>query len=453
MPIVARCDAGTCRRVDLDLKPLHFPAFRGRVLVWATAADGGMQTRPRSVPVTRWRWRRQVSNGSSPLSVTRPVAFYGPAGPQIAVGSSDTATTGNHLLLSGAGLPTTSTWPDWPAPGLAATAFVGDQVLVFAANGADGGLYWQSNVPPRLRPAEGRTLSCSSGDGIATCPTETGKLHRISFAGPEVSTVDSGCPIDPQSGVAIIATRGDNTLISPNAPICVTRFQFVPPYAVVSTTSTSRSYGRAFASLGETDMKVWAAGADGGIWLVERKASLTEALLWDGGIVDGIAIALRQFRGNTTDNWAYWASADRRVHRAGEALPFTAEQAAVALTERVSTTPVLAFDVNSDGGAALFVSRNGAIAAYDADSLERVWNLEPGDAGIRGGRVDTEPIGIEHCGHHGGLLVPSSGDGSLYDFILDGAVFNWRFSRSRWCMAGRMPTNETILIFPFCVAD
>ncbi len=449
VPIVARCDAGTCRRVDLDLKPLHFPTFRGRVLVWATAADGGIQTRPRSIPVTRWRWRRQVSNVPNPISVTRPVFMDLLGG--IAVGSSDTATTGNHLVLSGEGNPASTTrWPSWPAPGASISAFTRRPTVAMFQ--ADGGWLWQMEQLPDRRPT-GRVLACSHANDLAVCMTDEAKLERVRGSPTDVSTVDSGCPL-PQPGDAFLGSVADNTHFSPGRPLCVTRFATFP-HPVESTTLTNGRYGRAFASVGEDQVKVLASGADGGLWLVQRVGfgpTLTEQLLWDGGIVDGVGESEIPIPA-LERSWTYWATADGRVHRAQHSATFGPEQvASERLTNRLSTTPVLAFDPN-DGGTALFVSTNGDIAAYDFESLLKVWSLPSGDAGIRGNRVDTDPIGIQHCARHGSLIVPSSGDGSLYAFILDGARFTWTSGRSSWCMAGRSPEGETITVFDHCITD
>lgn len=455
VPIIERCDAGTCRRVDLDLKPLHFPAFRGRVLVWATAADGGMQTRPRSVPVTRWRWRRQVSNVANPRSVTRPVLSRSPLplGGTIVVGSSDAVETGRLLSLFANGAVATPASAAWPNSGVAITSLTGASPAVVATAGPDGGAALWDDLTDTLVGVSSPIVTCATSEGVTVCVSESGHLERTySFGGLGSAGVGSGCPPGRASG--LYASRVDTALVFDGAPMCVARFDFLSPYPVLSTTSTTGQFGRAFAVLGGINLDLLGASADGGVWRVERSSPLTERSVWNGGVVDGIA-ALEVRDGSSIRTWAYWATDDLRVHRAEATVPFRFETvSSTQLPERISTTPVLAYDTNGDGGTAIFVSRNGAVSAFDADTMTLAWTLEAGDAGVRGGRVDTEPIGTEFCNSHGALLVPSSGDGSLYAFTLDGPTFTWRFANAvHWPMAGRTPENELGTPSPGCVRN
>jgi hypothetical protein len=445
-PVTQRCDAGSCWLAQLRLADVDFPAFRGRVLVWASGADGGTQTRPRAIPVTRWRWRRQVSGVPSPLSVTRPTATA--TGPfRIAVGSSDTTNTGRLLNLapSGVVLPIPSGWPQ----GLAASSLFGSRTAFF---GFDGGIIIDEFGTSG--PTSGRVQSCSAYQGLGVCATEHGGLEVTSSIGTmtQRSATDAGCSVSTSSALALGMTSG--AVVSEGAPVCL--LQLGPP--IVGTQSTANRYLRSFASL--PGQVLAAAGLDGGIWFIGAGPGLSERLAWDGGVVDGIA-AVRRLK-PMSSQWAYWATSDQRVHLArydDVGLPFGVApfrdqlSASERLPDRIRTTPVVAYDQQYDGGGVHFVTSAGAVVAFDADTLRTVWSLGAGDGGIRGGRVDTEPIGFEYCGRNGGLLVPSSGDGSLYSFILDGFAYTWRFPETPWAMSGRTPENQQAIVGGFCTSD
>ena len=263
------------------------------------------------------------------------------------------------------------------------------------------------------------------------------------------SSTDAGCPPSNSPRLALENLAG--AVISEGASVC--SVQLAIPAAIVSAQPSTTRALRAFAKLRGT---IAAAGTDGGIWYVPYSGA-PGTLGSAGEFVDGIAAETRSGLNNLER--AHWATADRRVHSARYdfvstgPMPFSSVSTANELLPgRSATTPVVAYDERLDGGSVLYVTRNGAVVAFDADSLRRTWTLEPGDAGIRGGRIDTEPIGFEYCDRHGGLLVPSSGDGSLYSFILDGPRFTWQL-RSPWAMSGRTPENDQSDFLGRCTSD
>lgn len=444
-PVTRRCDAGSCWLVDLPLAEVDLPAFRGRVLVWASAADGGLQTRPRAIPVTRWRWRRQVSAVPNPVSVTRPTTGYAGPNDKLFVGSSDTATTGRFLHLR----PNGEVYNPGRGPAAAARYAGG---YVSAANTPDGGVLWYGHASlssPLVFPTAGAPTTCVPSRWPVSrmvCLAEGNTLELLSFPGgvPSHTTVDAGCTIRERAG--LFTAPAGAVIVNDGTPICVSQLQ-----GSTQGVQTTGSYLRAFASESLGEIRLFAAGSDGGLWLISDRVSsspLEERLVWDGGLVDGIAVGLRQSPANST-TWAFWATADRRVHAAPSAALQDEATAPELLPDRVATTPVLAFGASSDAGSVFFVSRNGAVSAYDRNRFTRTWVLEPGDAGIRGGRVDSEPIAHHYCGRLGSLLVPSSGDGSLYSFALDDSRFEW----FPWSMSGSNPMNDETGCGPCCISD
>lgn len=434
-PVTQRCDAGSCWVVDVPLRELDFPAFRGRVLIWASGADGGLQTMPHAVPVTRWRWRRQVSGVPNPVSVTRPfVATAGGPNDKLFVGSSDTATTGQLMHLRPNG---TIYNPGRGPPG--AAKFAG--AYVSSVNTPDGGVMtylsssgsWSVSHP-------GRVTTCFSTLRGTVCGFEGNILERYNFG--SFISIDAGCPIREES--ALVATWDRRiVIVNDGMPVCAVQWPGEPP---VEPVSTMNSYLRAFAiNSGGASYLVLAAGVDGGIWRVVGDPS-SEALVWPGGIVDGIATSNRS--SSDFAAWAYWATADRRVHAASVSFQ-NEEVASQLLPDRLSTTPVLAFGYTNDAGSALFVSRSGAISAYDRQQFTRTWILEAGDGGIRGGRVDTDPIMHHYCGQFASLLVPSSGDGSLYSFVLDHVLL----SPGYWAMGGGSTDVSLTSNYLGCISD
>lgn len=438
-PVTQRCDAGSCWVVDVPLRELDFPAFRGRVLIWASGADGGLQTMPHAVPVTRWRWRRQVSGVPNPVSVTRPiVATTGGPNDKLFVGSSDTPTTGQFMHLR----PNGQIYHVGRGPPGAAK-FAG--AYVSSVNTPDGGVMTYMNSSGAWSVSHpGRVTTCFGtlgGVGGAVCGFEGNILERTQ--GAIFDSIDAGCPIREES--ALVATWWDRriVIVTDGTPICAVQSPGEPP---VEPVSTSGSYRRAFAlHYRGASYEVLAAGVDGGIWRVVGEPS-SEALTWPGDIVDGIATSNRS--STIFEPWVYWATADRRVHVAAPTFQ-NEEVASQLLPDRLSTTPVLAFGNADDAGSALFVSRSGAISAYDRQQFTRTWILEAGDGGIRGGRVDTDPIMHHYCGQFASLLVPSSGDGSLYSFVLDHVLLSTGF----WPMGGRWSDNTFVFSSTGCISD
>lgn len=439
--VTQRCDGGNCWVVDVSLRELDFPAFRGRVLIWASGADGGLQTMPHAVPVTRWRWRRQVSGVPNPVSVTRPfVATVGGPNDKLFVGSSDTATTGRFMHLK----PNGEIYHLGRGP-VGAAKFAG--AYVSSVNTPDGGVMtymnssgvWSVSHPGRVTACVGTINGTLRG---TVCGFEGNILERDNVT--SFFSIDSGCPIREES--ALVATWDHHILIvTEGLPICAVEWPGEPP---VQPISTMGAYHRAFAaSFGASyELDLLAAGLDGGLWRIFGGPS-SEALVWPGDTVDGVAMGVR----SSTDlaKWAYWATADRRVHAASTSSFQNEQVAAQLLPDRLATTPVLAFGYPNDGGSAVFVSRSGAISAYDRQQFTRTWVLEAGDGGVRGGRVDTDPIMHHYCGQFASLLVPSSGDGSLYSFVLDHVLL----SPIYWPMGGGTPDVTLTSNSLGCISD
>ncbi|MDP1918798.1 MAG: hypothetical protein Q8L14_21295 [Myxococcales bacterium] len=444
LAVTHRSDGGGSWRIDLPLRELQFPAFRAPVFVWATGTDGGVQTRPRSVPVTRWRWRRQVSAVPNPISVTRPaVGTWGVF--TIGVGSADGPTDGRFVNLGASG--NIRPLQQWPASG-AFIALTGAAPAMVGLNDSSGGAYLALYAPPdiQVRRSTGSPRACSTASTMTICANNFGWLNLEGFLGR--ADFFSGCPSPP---TAISVYIEGTVLFGSGEQICFMDIRGRPPTAR-PVSLTQNLYRPRFARDVGEDPRYFVAGADGGVWLVGRDAGVVEFELWGGGLVDGISICERRDAAQRGTKWSYWVTSDRRVHGAAVdtsdggisfAAPISSSQ---LLPAESSTTPVIAQPTAPSGlqGSLLVVSRTGAVSSFDLATLRTDWTLAAGDGGIRGGRVDTEPIGSTYCGHFGSLLVPSSGDGSLYSLILDGTSFAWEDQLEPWAMEGRTPQHNEV---------
>lgn len=434
IPVVGRCDAGACWQVELRLADLHFPAFRGRVQIWVSGADGGVETRPRSVPVTRWRWRRQVSGVAAPLSVTRPAAspLF-----QILVGSTDTPSSGRLVGLRADGAPLLGA----AFVPFATAAIGGVSTPDLLAVTTDAGAFTQ----PFSFPLDGPAHACTTAGTMGACVTASGQMAtREVSRHAEFPT----CGLRP---AGVLLARGDSALVTEGGPICVVRFAW-PQLFAFQTLQTAGRYRAPFVRDQVFDLQLVAAGADGGLWGVTRTSvGLVETLLWDGGVVEGVAAIGRRLQPPPAllTYWLYWFTADGRLHGAQyreEGQPLQVLQNEIISPDPAPEPPagmLVAQPTSGAGGstgAVVAVGRSGSVTAWELGSLRRSWHLAAGDAGVRGGRVSSGPVGHTICGRGGALLVPSLGDGSLYSFVLDGAEFTW--FADPWAMEGRSPQND-----------
>lgn len=449
-PVTERCDGGACWLVKLRLSELDFPVFRGRVLVWASGADGGVQTRPRSIPVTRWRWRRQVSGVPNPLSVTRPVAsdIAGAAG--ILVGSADTATTGRLLALSAGGQLLSFADP------VLAQNTRAVHTLAVSSNAVAVGLAGPSGASLRISTSE---VALDAGPPVATAAIGdlnlapplffvTSRAGVATVADSTYNSTFSGCEAPGRTASRIFVSSAVLTF-SPNEPLCVSSYQ--PPYAAQVT---SRAYTLAFAPTsitpGSSGFSVYAAAADGGIWWVSGTASSTvppgERLVWDGGVVDSIAISHA-----TTGAFAYWADADRVVRSAPLATTTLVPTSARAvLPSRVEATPVVVAVFNRpDRNSIGFVDPAGVVSVFRIPGLEPFWSLPSSGVGVQG-PVTAEPVFVDSCDRLGSLLIASKGNGSLYSFVGDLAAIT---GDDTWPMGGRSQGNQHALGRLYCVPE
>ncbi|MDP1921679.1 MAG: hypothetical protein Q8L14_35895 [Myxococcales bacterium] len=449
-PVTERCDGGSCWLVALWLGDLDFPAFRGRVLVWASGADGGMQTRPRAIPVTRWRWRRQVSGVPNPLSVTRPVASDIPGAAGILVGSADTASTGRLLALSAGGqalsfsdsvlaqntraVHTLAVSQNAVAVGLAGPSGASLRISGSSEIALDGG-------HPVASGATGDTLApplfvVATGTGVATVADST---FNSTFRGCE----------SPTRSTSRLMVSSSVLTFSPNSPLCVASLQ--PPHDVHLT---SQAYNVAFGptvfSPSSVSFSVYAAGADGGIWWVSGSAGSMvppgERLVWDGGLVDTIAVT-----NGTTGMHVYWADSDRVVRWAPtnptSLVPFAATG---RLPSRVESTPVIVAVFNRpDRNSIAFVDPLGGVAVLRIPGLEPFWSLPSSSVGVQGA-VAAEPVFIDSCDRLGSLLIASRGNGSLYSLVGDLPSIT---PYDSWPMGGRSQGNSHSASRLYCVPE
>lgn len=440
VPIVDRCDAGTCFHVDLRLRDVDFPAFRGRVFVWASGADGGMQTRPHSIPVTRWRWRRQVSGVPNPLRVTRAVSIWS----NIFVGSEDTPGTGRFLTLSTNGTVLTTNDPVYDQNTFGVVTIAGSSFTAF--NTSDGGFLYgpysaNASVPFRVVSAgmSDDTMLGLAGDGT------------VSFTHLNSNLLFPTCSSSGSRFVSMLPSEYQAVLFREAGPLCA-----FDPYGVPLTfASTIGSYlPRYLPFQSGRPMAVMAAGVDGGLWSIigSSVTSLVETLRFDGGLVDAVGSS-DPVLSTATGYQFFWVNADRSVQRADLAnnqgsvpsgtLSNISRPSSQLIPARTASAPLILFNRSvPNPGAMVVVDSSGALSSFDLSSLELRWVLPGGDGGVRG-RVDSDPIYLSLCSgpRLGSMLIASSGDGSLYSFVGDLESLPPHINSTAWPMGGGNSEN------------
>lgn len=442
VPVTERCDAGTCRRVDLLLRDLDFPAFRGRVLIWASGADGGVQTRPQSIPVTRWRWRRQVSGVPNPISVTRPVVSRTMGG--IVIGWKEAAGIGGLVVLRAAGGLVPVPYPELAQSTFAVTSLTEPEALVISLEGPDGGWVFESSTG--LTTLGSPIVSMGGANDSTLALGEDGTVRFIDFRGTQTSFTT--CAAMPGPFVSVSASKWQAALLQEAGPICT--FNQLSPPRIFS--STARSYLRHFVNYGRDNLGLVAAGVDGGLWSIDGvDGGLRELGQFDGGVVDGLVWGWNGFSAQRI----YWVNADRTVQRAdfsGGVFSNINSPSVARIPVRPLTSPVLVSHTSYPGvGSLVVVDSASNVSAFDIETLRLQWSLPAGDGGV-GGRVDRDPIYIETCAAQrlGSLLIASAGSGSLYSFVgdLQGLRSNYG-----WPMGGRSPENVHQDSISVCVPE
>lgn len=384
--VTARCDAGSCWRADLALAQLHFPAFRGSVLVWASGADGGVQTRPTPFPVTRWRWRRQISAVPNPIAIARPITSNG----TVLVGSADTMTTGRLLRLDGAGQLATAQPVGWTQ---AVTTLSGSFATGVGAFGPDGGAF-VSLGSVQLPISTSSTFVASGGAADWTAAmTERGQFAVFASLGTRFSVP---CPND--AGVPFVAFASSSSFtvgVAAGGPLCVLPTQ--PPFGIQQPLGTYRPPLIKVGAHQNLDLIV--GGETGGLWSILRvSGTISETLLLDAGVVDGVVLTTPA----TGAARMYWVGDDLRVNATAlNVSPLTStpmtrilgaiSTAPVPLARRARASPI-AVPAGAGTGSLYVVDGSGELTSRALQSLALEWRLEAGDGGIRGGTVDRDPI-------------------------------------------------------------
>lgn len=422
--VTSRCDAGDCWRTTLPLDQVRFPAFRGNVLVWATASDGGLQTRPRVVPVTRWHWRRTVAGVANPVRVTQPmIAEEGTPRNLIVVGTEDTRRTGRLRLFSAGGATRAWQWDSSTDAVLAVVSSVGNFAPWTALMRRDGGTVLERLDFPEqfwFSSEEVSLAGVQRDQQVAASESELFFRPRIeNYVQAPTMPLPPGCSRD--AGFSALTGAGRFFLLFPTAgPLCVvdsTTATGLPPNPEFNS---QRSYLPVF-SVNSPRAVIRVAGADGGLWTIPfwgTPVNFPEENFWDGGTVDGIV----EF-----ERTAFWVTADREIWTAPLAPQGPATRFAFRLPSRAKVNPVLLptheqFSVEQ--GTIVVVDEASSVHAISTERGTREWWVSGGDGGIRGGRVDTSPISVPRCAGLDAVLIPSSGDGSLYSFITDERSLN-----------------------------
>lgn len=237
-------------------------------------------------------------------------------------------------------------------------------------------------------------------------------LNPMAVPGP----YPTGCSSD--AGFEQAFVHDDLVLFSNGQRAC----RFNPFGGAAGVMQTQREYRPSFSfNMRATNStgRMLAAGADGGVYaLLEGPAfstmALSERLLWAGGLVDWFV----EF-----ESTAFWTAHDGHIWRY-ENTDAGLTRFSDSLPRRLAVSPVLlpAHTFTPDEaqlGSLIAVDEANAVHAFKTDTGRRLWSVQAGDGGIRGGRVDSHPITVTRCVGLDTILIPSAGDGSLYSFITD----------------------------------
>ena len=436
LPVTERCDAGDCWVADLPLASVGFRAFRGVVRIWATGLDGGSSLRPTAIPVTRWQFRRMVAGTATPRQVLPARTWSG----FIVVGTEDTTTTGRLRFLSPEGADVTP--PDFSTWTAAVTAFTTHVSLVVGRWDQDGGSMYFSRGPgsvlpaPVLIPIQGRVLDMGISNETHYSLLEGGNLlHQFiwEYGPPGVELLRAGCSADAgydrlAVGLGRFSRHNGACFGGPRPDLPHLRNVF------------------ALGILG-----AFVAASDGG--LIDTSSS--PPLIWDGGVVDGIVTSFDQLWWVTRDQHV-WTSDQFSVAPVRLAAELSAPLATHLLL--VPQTRLLTSHSGFPGelrGAILAGTTDMAIQSIDLGSGEVGWRLPADAGGGRGGAFGPGLTSAHRCYGMGRdlILVPSTGDGSLYAFIGDHRTSDYRLSRGGWFSIGGDSTGyqRGSILGPECI--
>ncbi len=434
----AGCPAGaTCSCFDLDLAKAPLAGFRGSVPVTVgvvTDAHGNSSSGPvtKTLSVTRWKWRYRAA--TAPLAVQAPaLASDG----RLYLGVADTAQAGSLAALMPAGTP---------LPGFTAASTLG---AVTTAPLVSGGSVYVATKDASV--GQIRKVDAASGSPTASTCVDATYLLNSALAltdlgqSPEavVGVTKSGVLFGARFGAtlpcilsvaastttkyAVVATASA-AYVADTGGAAVQRFAWTPVSAnrswglAVSNTTTLFTqglvaFGTTVGGGGPSTGGVYALAASGDF--TKRADSLQSGANSPAGppVVSGSASAPRFVYGNRAPGLlsTSYTEGDPGSFDGGVV-------AAVPPAKPVTVAPVVGAN-----GDLYVVDSEGNVTAYDPSLASQRWVLPSGATGIQGLQVDTNPAldvvrdgsGAKTCGRGGLLYVPSTGDGSLYAFIVD----------------------------------
>ncbi len=434
------CDAGQCTCFSLDLAQVTIPApgFRGTLTVNVTGVQDRV-TNPANVTsarlkVTRWKWKKLIFAATT---VQPPaVDLAGNVFVGAFVGSTG-ALVG--LAPNGAQYFWTGTF------GAVTTAPVVGRSLYVATKDA---------APGRIREID-RTTGSSITDvcaGINRLYDGPMAVVDLGGAGDRIVAVSHNGVVSAarptamlnncrETTVTEIMANGRNYTVVANdqyaflantSDTLVTRIQWMPGSAPTwgsPTTNSPTLFGQGLALFGAT-LGGGGGGLTGGLYAMKSDnasfamptpARFTRsggASAATGPVVVGTAASPVFIYGNGLE-------LVRVAYGPGDPGAFDAGASTTAVTPTgfgIASTPVV-----GDDDVVYAVDLDGTVSAYSADLSTLLWRLAAMSNGIAGNNVFTAmnidvartPDGEKDCAKPGTLYVPSSGDGSLYAFIVD----------------------------------
>jgi hypothetical protein len=430
----APCDAGqcTCFTVDLSLVTIPPPGFRGGIplmltgvtdLVGNTAASSGA-----TVNVTRWKWKKTVGavEIQSPAVETDGTVVVGggvlPSNTGVVIG----------VAASGAEIFNTSALGALTAPPV-----VGKFVYVATKDSSNGEI--------RQLDAMGGNVNAACGNSAKTYDShlalaDIGQIDERVVAISRSGVLSAARPtaalnncieatvLMPTSGHHYTAVTTDGfTFLGNNFNATLSRFPWGGSSWGTGAANTPALFTEELALFGTTlagggggltTGGVFAMKSDGG-FIVPPPATFTR----DGGsseatgptVVGSLAAPVYIF-----GNGPELASISYTPGDPGS-FGTTATLAVQSTGSDIVTQPAAAAD------SIYVVDAMGDVSAYSVDLQTLKWRLTAGPNGINGSNVDSalnidvarNVAGLKDCAKPGTLYVPSTGDGSLYAFIID----------------------------------
>lgn len=432
------CDAGRCTCFGLDLTQVTIPApgFRGDAAVSLNAVADRVglmsNTSMTTVTVTRWKWKRLIASGATALHMP---ALHTTG--DLFVGAQLSSNTGTIVGLAPTGAERFAPRSSY---GAVTTAPVMGRSLYVATKDMSLGQVRQ------LDPTTGAELNTACANAsknfdspmaVADLTATDDRVVAMSRSGvlspARPTAAANNCPelggfMSPASGRRYVAVTNDlHTFLGNNFNATLTRVSWSAGSTAWGTASTnSPTLFTEGLTLFGTTLGGGGGLTTGGVFAMKSDNSnfmlpLPTTSIRSGGSAEATGPTIIGTATAPTFIYGNGPELVRVPYTPGDPGVFGSATTAVQQSgQSISTQPVA-----GEGGRIYVVDAMGTVSAYSSDLQTLQWRLTSGASGINGSvdsaaNIDVARMGtMKDCSKPGTLYVPSTGDGSLYAFIVD----------------------------------